>query len=62
MLRLLALIILVYGMALGLHDGWLVVRWSLLLHNIGFTQVEPDKPINWPEFIFNSFQKDQQSN
>ena len=61
-MRFLALIILVYGMALGLHDGWLVVRWSVLLHNIGFTQIEPDKPITWSEFIINSFEKDQEEN
>ena len=39
------------GIAIGLNDGWLIVRWSLLLHNIGFTQVDPEKPINWSEFI-----------
>ncbi len=44
-------------MARGLHDGWLVVKWSVLLHNIGFNQVDPQKPINWSEFIINSLEK-----
>ena len=44
-------------MALGLRDGWLVVKWSHLLHNIGFTQVDPEKPMNWSEFIINNLEK-----
>ncbi len=49
---------LLYGMVHGLRDGWLVVKWSKLFHNIGLTQVDPEKPINWSEFIINSLQKD----
>ncbi len=44
-------------MILGLRDGWLVIRWSVLLHDIGFTQVDPEKPINWPNIIINTLDK-----
>ncbi|WP_036892080.1 MULTISPECIES: hypothetical protein [Prochlorococcus] len=58
MLRLFFLIFLVYGIAQGMRDGWLVVKWSQLLHNIGFTQVDPNKPMNWSEFIINRLEND----
>ncbi len=45
-------------MVIGLRDGWLVVKWSQLFHNIGFTHVDPNKPINWSEFLINSLEKD----
>ena len=44
-------------MATGFRDGWLVVKWSQLFHNIGFTQVDPNKPINWSELLINSLEK-----
>ncbi|KGG11668.1 hypothetical protein EV11_0793 [Prochlorococcus sp. SS52] len=49
---------MVYGIAQGMRDGWLVVKWSQLLHNIGFTQVDPNKPMNWSEFIINRLEND----
>ena len=47
-----------YGITIGLRDGWLVVKWSQMLNNIGFTQVDPNKPINWSELIINTLEKD----
>ncbi len=62
MFRLLLLIALVYGIGLGLRDGWLVIKWSQLLHNIGFEQVDPENPMNWSEFIINSLDKESNDN
>ncbi len=58
MLRLIVLVFLVYGMASGLREGWLVVKWSQFFYSIGFTKVEPDKPMNWSKFIINTFAND----
>jgi len=51
MLRWLLLGFLFYGIGVGLHDGWLVVKWSQFFHEIGFTSVDPEKPLKWSEFI-----------
>ena len=45
-------------MMVGFRDEWLIVKWSKLFHNIGFTQVDPNKPMNWSEFIINTLEKD----
>ncbi len=34
-----------------MREGWLVIKWSQLLHEVGFTSVDPNKPIDWSEFI-----------
>ncbi len=47
-----------YGIAMGLNDGWLIVKWSKLFHNIGFTKVDPNKPMNWSYFLINILEKD----
>ena len=60
MLRLLLLGSLVYGMVIGLRDGWLIIKWSQLFHNIGFSQVDPEKPVTWSEFVIDSLEKDLQ--
>ena len=57
MLRLLFLGALFYGMVIGIRDEWLIIKWSKLFHNIGFTQVDPNKPMNWSEFIVNTLEK-----
>ena len=54
-------------MVTGLADGWLIVKWSTLFHNIGFTQIDPNKPMNWSEFLIkilekDEFEKEQQKN
>ena len=51
MLRWFLLGLLLYGIGFGIHDGWLVVKWSQLLHEVGFTSVDPNKPMNWSELI-----------
>ena len=51
MLRWLLLGFLLFGFGTGLRDGWLVVKWSQLLHNVGFTDIDPQQPMNWGEFI-----------
>ncbi|WP_269622086.1 4-hydroxythreonine-4-phosphate dehydrogenase [Prochlorococcus marinus] len=51
MLRFLFLGLVIYGIAIGLRDGWLIVKWSQLFYNVGFSQVDPEKPMNWSEFI-----------
>ena len=60
MLRLLLLGFLIYGMVLGLRDGWMVIKWSQLFHNMGFSQVDPEKPLNWSDFVIDSLEKDLQ--
>ena len=45
-------------MASGMRDGWLVIKWSQFFHSIGFTQVDPNKPMNWLEFIINNVDKE----
>jgi len=52
MLRWLFLGLLLFGIGTGIRDGWLIVKWSQLLHNVGFTEVDPEKPMNWNKFIF----------
>ena len=42
---------MIYGIGSGLRAGWLVVKWSQLLHEVGFTHIEPNKPMNWSEFF-----------
>ena len=54
MLRLFLLGSLIYGMVIGLRDGWLVIKWSRFFHSIGFTKVDPNKPMNWPDLIMNN--------
>ncbi len=51
---------LIYGMVLGLRDGWMVIKWSQLFHNMGFSQVDPEKPLNWSDFVIDSLEKDFQ--
>tara|TARA_B100000131_G_scaffold323163_2_gene380222 strand:- start:333 stop:512 length:180 start_codon:yes stop_codon:yes gene_type:complete len=57
MLRLLLFIFVFYGIFTGLKDGWLIIKWSYLLHHAGFLQTQPDKPINWNQFLIKQFQK-----
>lgn len=45
-------------MVTGLKDGWLIIKWSRFFHSIGFTQVDPDKPMKWSDFIINQLGKD----
>jgi len=58
MFRLLFLGFLCYGIVSGLNDGWLIVKWSQLFYNIGFTQVDPNKQMNWSEFFINILEKE----
>ena len=58
MFRSLLLGFLIYGMVIGLRDGWLVVKWGRFFHSIGFTKVDPNKPMNWQEFIINNLDRD----
>tara|TARA_Y100001968_G_scaffold285959_1_gene286301 strand:- start:1214 stop:1399 length:186 start_codon:yes stop_codon:yes gene_type:complete len=57
MLRWLLLGFLIYGIGTGMRDGWLIVKWSQLLHEIGFTSVDPDKPLDFSEFILERLEK-----
>ena len=50
--------LLIYGIGTGLKNGWLIVKWSQLLHEVGFTSVDPDRPVDWSEFIIDRFRKD----
>jgi len=59
MLRLLFLILLVYGIGTGMRDGWLTIKWSQLLHDVGFTEVDRDKPMDWNDFILKRLLKDK---
>tara|TARA_B100000700_G_C14876506_1_gene775926 strand:- start:38 stop:229 length:192 start_codon:yes stop_codon:yes gene_type:complete len=61
MLRLLLLGFLIYSIGTGLNQGWLVVKWSLLLHNIGFTSLDPEKPMKWKEFILDRIDTEKSS-
>tara|TARA_Y100001968_G_C19280603_1_gene679019 strand:- start:674 stop:856 length:183 start_codon:yes stop_codon:yes gene_type:complete len=58
MLRLFLLVILFYGLFLGLNQGWLVVKWSQLFHEVGFTTVDPDKPMQWKQFFIDRLKED----
>ena len=58
-LRLLFLLLLVYGIGTGLIDGWLIIKWSQLLHDVGFTEVDRDKPINWNDFVIKRLEKEK---
>ena len=51
MLRTLFLGLLLFALAAGLRNGWMVVKWSQFFHDVGFTYIDPDKPINWSELI-----------
>tara|TARA_Y100001968_G_C19327320_1_gene702421 strand:+ start:973 stop:1158 length:186 start_codon:yes stop_codon:yes gene_type:complete len=59
MLRLLLLGFLIFGFSTGLKDGWLVIKWSQLLHQVGFESVDPQKPMNWSEFILDRLPNEQ---
>ncbi len=41
-----------------MRDGWLIVKWSRFFHSIGFTQVDPNKPMNWSDFIIYNLERD----
>ncbi len=43
MFRLLVLILLVYGIGVGLKDGWLKIQWNQLLNDAGVTEVDKDQ-------------------
>ena len=43
--------LLIYGLGTGFQNGWIIVRWSQLFHDVGFTSVDPDLPIDWSDFI-----------
>tara|TARA_B100001250_G_scaffold392003_1_gene393429 strand:- start:770 stop:961 length:192 start_codon:yes stop_codon:yes gene_type:complete len=58
MLRFILLAFLIFGIGSGLRDGWLIIRWSQLLHNVGFTFVDPDQPFVLSEFIIDLTEKD----
>ena len=59
MLRLLFICFMLYSIGIGLRNGWLVVKWSQLLHEVGFTNVDPKKPLDWQEFILERFESDK---
>ncbi len=42
----------------GMREGWLIIKWSHFFHSIGFTQVDPKKPMNWSEFLIQYLDKD----
>ena len=44
-------------MASGFRDGWLLIKWSQFFHSIGFTQIDPNKPLNWSDFIINRLEE-----
>ena len=50
---------MIYGIAIGLRDGWLIVKWSQLFYNVGFSQVDPEKPMNWSEFIIDRLRENE---
>tara|TARA_Y100001968_G_C19420082_1_gene751277 strand:+ start:1830 stop:1982 length:153 start_codon:yes stop_codon:yes gene_type:complete len=50
---------MLYSIGIGLRNGWLVVKWSQLLHEVGFTNVDPKKPLDWQEFILERFESDK---
>ena len=58
MLRLIIIVFLIYGIGTGLRDGWIVVKWSQFLNEMGITASDPDKPLNWSNFIFDRSLKD----
>ena len=41
-----------------MRDGWLIIKWSRFFHSIGFTRVDPEKPMNWSDFIINNIDRD----
>ena len=51
---------MLYGIGTGLKDGWLVMKWSHFLHNIGFTSIDPKKPLNVTEFIIEQIDTNSQ--
>tara|TARA_Y100001968_G_C19425840_1_gene754317 strand:+ start:2012 stop:2188 length:177 start_codon:yes stop_codon:yes gene_type:complete len=58
MLRWLLIGFLIYGMGIGMRDGWIVVKWSQLINEIGFTSVDPEKPMDWSEFLLKQTRKE----
>ena len=56
MLRWLLVGTLIYGIGTGLKNEWIVINWSQFLHEVGFTSVDPEKPIDWFEFILERFE------
>ena len=52
------LVILLYGFFLGLNQGWLVVKWSQLFYEVGFTTVDPEKPMKWKQFFIDRLKQD----
>ncbi len=40
-----------------MRDGWLIIKWSRFFHSIGFTRVDPEKPMNWSDFIINNIDR-----
>ncbi len=55
MLRWLLFGLLLYGTGVGLRSGWIEVHWSQMFHEVGFADVDPEKPMNWSEFILERF-------
>ena len=41
-----------------MREGWLVVKWSHFLHDVGFTSIDPEKPFNWSEFFVEMHERD----
>ena len=48
---------LLFGVTSGIRDGWLVVKWSQLFYQVGFTEVDPEKPLDWSEFFLGWLEK-----
>ena len=41
-----------------MREGWLVIKWSRFFNSIGFSKVDPNKPMNWTDFIIDNFDRD----
>jgi len=53
MLRWLLIGVLVFGLGTGMRDGWVIVKWPQLLHNLGLKDIDPNKPLRFGDFIQN---------
>ncbi len=47
--------LLLYSIGTGFREGWLVFKGSLFLHNVGFTDIDPSKSVDWSEFFSEVF-------
>ena len=40
-----------FSLGAGLKNGWVVVNWSQFFHDVGYIDIDPEKPMNWSELI-----------